>query len=382
MTEQQLIEAGVGKIALSIVYDGCYLQKLSANARIDLGILRDTYFTLDIGRVTKIINKELNVLSYPHVSFGSDPELFVVSKEQEVIPSTAVITSSDVVKPDGFQIELNPLTSTCRQSASSYIYSALFDARAMALKMGYDLSFKVGHIISDEVWSKVDLKMKRFGCNPTLNVHEKNFKRVTGLREKFRAGGGHIHLGFTFNRADAPKIVTMMDILAGNTFVLIDRDPDNIRRRINYGRAGEYRLKSYGIEYRVLSNFWMKKYVLWSMATGLLREAIAIGQKQELVDKLLAKIDLKDVRNAINNNDKELAMKNFMLLREFIIENDIYSTYGLSFINIDAFLNWASQEDPIAELNVNTVDQIMDAWERNGDDYDGMELFLMKRKAT
>ena len=342
------------------------------------------YTNVRIENVKEIITG-VNITDRALVSFGSDPELFVVDSNNVVVPSSTVLDEdTETVKRDGFQIELNPNTSTCRQGAASYINEALRQADAVARSRGMQLSFNVGHVISDTVWGNVSMMMKRFGCNPTQNAHEKNFKRVTGLREKFRAGGGHIHLGFTMPKGvDVNTLVTLMDIMVGNTFVLLDRDPDNARRRKNYGRAGEYRLKSYGLEYRVLSNFWMKKYLLWSTATGLLRNAIGLSRDTVLTNNLLSRIDIKKVRDAINNNDKELAMENFMVFRQFILDNKIIEQHnaGLNFNNIDTFLDWAKQDDPIAELNIDTNEKILKSWARNtGSDNDGLEMFLSLRK--
>jgi hypothetical protein len=48
--------------------------------------------------------------------------------------------------------------------------------------------------------------------------------------------------------------VKQLDWYLGGWSLKHDSDPT---RRTLYGRAGACRLKSYGVEYRVLSNFWM-----------------------------------------------------------------------------------------------------------------------------
>lgn len=385
MTKEATIDAMNGHSDVQMLYNSSMY-----NIKVKNVEFYKDFFTHEYGdfyyQSIGTIDAGITLLERPSVTFGSDPELFVVSKDNEMVPSQAVLDKDTVmVKKDGFQIELNPNSHSCRQSSATYINYALQEAHRLAQAKGYKLSFKVGHIVSDDVWSKVSMMLKRFGCNPTVNAHEKNFKRVTGLRERFRAGGGHIHLGFTLKAtSDVNKLVTLMDIMVGNTFVLLDRDPDNARRRKNYGRAGEYRLKSYGLEYRVLSNFWMKKYVLWSTATGLLRQAIEVFNMPKLADDLLSRVDIKKVRDAINNNDKDLAMENFMAFRQFILDNKIVERYGagLSFNNIDLFLDWAKQDDPIAELNIDTNEKILSSWYRqNAKDNEGLEQFLSSRAA-
>jgi hypothetical protein len=314
------------------------------------------------------------------VTFGSDPEFFFVDKQGRVIPSTKLLSNkTGIVKPDGFQGELNPSSSTCRQSAGHHIGDAIVRAADIAKKAGLQLSLDVGKIITYDIWKDSSTELKRFGCNPTYNAHEAQFKRVTGLREKFRAAGGHIHIATTVAKGDESTLITLMDILGGNTAVLIDRDENNARRRINYGRAGEYRIKSYGVEYRVYSNFWLKHYVLWSMASVLLRDAVAIYRDEALRKDLLSRVDIKKVREAINTNNKELAMETMLVVRDFFIENMIVKPSGLSAHNINTFIAWASEENPMARLRCQTVRESIDNWEHKRVGWaDGFELFLQR----
>lgn len=310
------------------------------------------------------------------MTLGSDPEIFFI-KDDKVLPSSSVVPEGGVNKVirDGFQGELNPSSDGCRQTSGSYIYIALMDAKQLADNVGATLSFKVGHIISEDVWKKTPSDVRRFGCSPTLNVHEKNFKRVTGVREKFRAGGGHIHLGGGTIRGvkNTKRLVSLMDIFAGNTCVLIDRDPDNARRRKNYGRAGEYRVKSYGLEYRVLSNFWLKGYALWSLVTILLRNALAV-EKSGRADEFLSLFDMKKVRKAINNNDFELAKENFEILSKFLKDNKATGN-GLNAVRVDKFYRWATSSNPLGQWD--TTEKVLKDWEdKNHRSGTGFEQFI------
>ena len=315
------------------------------------------------------------------VTFGSDPELFFV-RDGVMIPSTAVIErETDNVARDGFQLELHPRSNTCRQSAASYIKDAITSAKYMADKAGAKISFDVAHVVSDDVWKSSPKELKRFGCNPTENVYEKNQKRVTGMREKFRAGGGHIHIGSLNEREknDLGTIVQLMDIVAGNTLVLLDRDPANITRRKNYGRAGEYRPKPYGVEYRVPSNFWLKHYVLWSLASGLVRNAVILyrnGRAKELIELF----NMSDIRKAINNNDYDLAKKNFDKYAKYLKDNEIIFTSGISMHNVDNFYRWLANKKPLSKLGRLTDQTIYNHWMNlYASGADGFEGFISKQ---
>jgi len=74
---------------------------------------------------------------------------------------------------------------------------------------------------------------------------------------------GHIHIGYSDHNMDLNmRIIQSMDLFLGVPSILLDTDED---RRKMYGKAGEFRHKSYGVEYRVLSNFWLQseEHVEW-----------------------------------------------------------------------------------------------------------------------
>ena len=108
-----------------------------------------------------------------------------------------------------------------------------------------------------------------FSCDPDMNAYTKtqqimNPDNVGNLR----TAGGHVHIGIVFNdhramtMAEKLQIVKLLDVYLGVPSVLLD--PNKIRRRL-YGQAGSFRSKPYGLEYRVLSNFWALRddYINW-----------------------------------------------------------------------------------------------------------------------
>lgn len=312
------------------------------------------------------------------ITLGSDPEFFYLNKGR-VVPSKFVVGNAKYVSEDGFQAELHPATNTCRQVAGNNIYLALAEAKKLAVN-GAEVALSVGVDVDTETFKLLPPNERRFGCSPTVNLYE-NKKRITGVREKFRSGAGHIHLGSSrlksLYESNPVKVIALLDIVCGALCVLIDRDPANITRRKHYGRAGEHRVKSYGLEYRVPSNFWLRSYTLWSMVSGLARNALAYAE-DELGDELMRKINLQDVRKAINNNDKELAMKIAKQYAEFIKENNIMFSTGLNLVNVDKFLEWAATDNPIDALNVPDFRATMRNWENHYIDaaVPGFERFL------
>jgi hypothetical protein len=148
-----------------------------------------------------------------------------------------------------------------------------------------------------------------------------------------RSAGGHIHIGKntpTGTKADKifkktpERLVNMLDIIVGNTCVLLDRSEGNKKRRETYGRAGEYRLPTHGLEYRTLSNFWLKDYALMSFVMSMTRLAVSIvvtsTPKNNIEKEILSKIKIKDITKAINENNFALAQENFSKIQKILTE--------------------------------------------------------------
>lgn len=101
------------------------------------------------------------------------------------------------------------------------------------------------------------------GCNKEWCVYtRKNIPIPSDLmKQSMRTAGGHIHLG----AKDGPLqdqihqsfIIYMLDLFLAVPSLFIDKDLTSAVRRCMYGKAGSYRQKEYGIEYRPLSPFWL-----------------------------------------------------------------------------------------------------------------------------
>ena len=100
-----------------------------------------------------------------------------------------------------------------------------------------------------------------------------------------------------------------MDFFLGLPSLFYD---DDVRRRSMYGKAGCYRPKSYGVEYRTLSYAWLmsKERMAW------VHRATVRGM-QELMSGNFLFEKFGDISNIINTSDKEAAMK---IIREANLE--------------------------------------------------------------
>lgn len=100
------------------------------------------------------------------------------------------------------------------------------------------------------------------GCDPDYNgwTCDENIKPEAD--SFMRTAGGHVHIGGFF--AEDPfspehfetsaRLARVLDETIGVYSLLWDEDDD---RRTMYGQAGAFRPKTYGMEYRTLSNKWI-----------------------------------------------------------------------------------------------------------------------------
>ena len=112
-----------------------------------------------------------------------------------------------------------------------------------------------------------DKRAKEVGCEIEYNAY--NFKPNNDIEEalrntSIRTSGGHLHLsGEKHDAIDDktlyPIFVYMMDLFVAIPSILIEKDYSQRDRRKIFGKAGSYRIKPYGIEYRVLSSWWTSK---------------------------------------------------------------------------------------------------------------------------
>ncbi len=318
---------------------------------------------------------------------GCDPEFFFkkgksIIGAEKIIPKKGLASdynSNSKIIIDGVQAELNPRASNCREILAREIQGCFITlANKLKKTKGIKTDFTQTITISKKALNELAPASRQFGCAPSKNIHNPKSKIAIkdASKYKYRSAGGHIHLG-VHNRFDTiglavdkalktpEKLVPILDIIVGNTCVLIDRDEGNIERRKVYGRAGEFRTPAHGLEYRTLSNFWLKDYRLMSFVMGLARFAVLIvansTPKNNIEKKFISRIRMKDIENAINNNDFELASKNFKRIKGIIkaitpneSKNIQYHHFPLSNQNLNHFeffikkgINHWIEKDPI-----------------------------------
>ena len=154
---------------------------------------------------------------------------------------------------------------------------------------------------------------KLFGCEPDYCVWTRSMNmKPDGVNPNLRSAGGHIHVGYDEpdRQEVAEDIIKAMDLFIGIPSVI--QEPDNDRKQL-YGKAGCFRFKPYGVEYRTISNYYAGDERLTGWVYDNSHAALnAVNDGLKFTDKLSAKI-----QSAINNSNKKIAEN---LIKEFNLQ--------------------------------------------------------------
>ena len=158
-----------------------------------------------------------------------------------------------------------------------------------------------------------------FGCDPDYNAWSMDENNTPYTEDQtFRSCGAHIHVGTTGEDANAfllnfngkMEMIRTMDCLHGVLSTILDSSKEATDRRRLYGKAGAHRCKEYGVEYRVLSNYWLQSPVTVMLMYHLTQDALHIC-REALANNLIEAMGGDEVQSVINEGNREAALKMF-----------------------------------------------------------------------
>lgn len=209
-----------------------------------------------------------------HFTFGCDPEVFIRNDKGKIVPACGLIpgTKEEPFKVEGGSVQVDGVAAEFGiDPASNFdefngrITLVMKQLKDM-LPKGYGLVIDPVATFDPEDFDQLPPEATALGCVPDLNAwtEEANVPPDPLQFMYTRTGAGHIHIGFTENESEDNKqhrlncrdLVRQLDWFLGSYFCEKE-GTEGARRRLMYGQAGAHRIKPYGVEYRVLSNFWL-----------------------------------------------------------------------------------------------------------------------------
>jgi hypothetical protein len=240
-------------------------------------------------------------------TIGADPEVFL---ERNNIPVSSIgkiggtkyepihIQDGIFLQEDNVTVEYN--IPPCKTLEDFIIYNQR--ALDIIAEKANKLDLKVA-IQAAAKMPKEELQDPRawvFGCEPDFNVWkmEENPKPKP---TQWRAAGGHIHIGYECSNLEKIQLTKYLDNTLGAIFSVLD--PDTKRKKM-YGTAGSIRFKPYGIEYRTLSNYWLRHPFLIATVYETVKHGITFIEKGQnpslpLPNKTLEAINKRKVKEIL-----------------------------------------------------------------------------------
>lgn len=244
---------------------------------------------------------------------GADPEVFLIDHTGKHISSIGYINAD---KWNPMQIPDMPKGFTLQEDNVSLEYGIppassgleLWNHINSVMKKSLDylpeLDFSTlsCHVFTEDQMQHPAAHV--FGCEPDFNAWTNDFNPAPQPPHPFmRSAGGHIHVE---TKEDPLDVIKAMDLFLGVPSVLMDKGE---QRKQLYGKAGAHRVKSYGVEYRTLSNFWIFEQRLCEWVWRNTELALSqLGLANDFGER---------IQGSINNNDKAMALE---LVQEFGLE--------------------------------------------------------------
>lgn len=253
---------------------------------------------------------EKNRINIESTTIGADPEVFLYSKkENKHISAVGLIggtkenpkpitSKGHFIQEDGIAAEYNiPPCDNAEDFVNNINFVKNYIEDTIAKPLGLILSKKASAIFTNK---DLDCKQaQEIGCTPDLDSWNLSMNSPSGYTSNLRACGGHVHVGYNdSNEETSIELARAMDLFLGVGSVLLDKDT---QRRSLYGKAGAMRFKSFGMEYRSLSNFWIfdEKLTKWVFENTIL--AVNFVKINGIIT------NPQEIQDCINNCDIELA---------------------------------------------------------------------------
>lgn len=249
---------------------------------------------------------------------GADPEMFVHKVGQGFIsphtffPGTKkdpYPVAAGALQVDGLAAEINVLPATTKEDFVRN-YNDVFEAARTFLEPTMSFARIPAVQFNEDYFKGLPDTMKEVGCDPDYCAWEDGKKNtVPNLPGSVRVAGGHLHLGFGegFNTQDmfyqtvCCDLVKQLDCLIGTWDTSYETDG---RRKNSYGKAGAFRYKSYGLEYRTPSNRWTQNHY----STGLMFDYV-VKAFTDYHNNIRYFDKFPDAREVINESKRDEARK-------------------------------------------------------------------------
>lgn len=245
---------------------------------------------------------------------GCDPEVFV--KQNGIFQSAHALIKGDkrnpqkvhrgAVQVDGMALEFN-IDPAATEGEFLLNVQTVYDCMKAMVPAYEVVATPVAHFDLAYLRAQPPEALE-LGCDPDYNAWTGMANERPDGERPMRTASGHVHVGWTdgenisdinhVNRAQS--VVKQLDFFLGLPSLMYDADKE---RREMYGKSGACRYKSYGVEYRTLSNAWLNSPELIKWVFRTTKRAV-----EQLMDGNCLEARHGDIQEIINTSNRKAAM--------------------------------------------------------------------------
>ena len=260
-------------------------------------------------------------------TIGCDPEFFLKEKTtSKVIAAIGIIpgTKNEPHQMDsgaGLQVDNVAVEFASKPAANgdeliAHLRETFREMIKDYIPENHTLFLSPSAVLDDDQLTDPDAL--RFGCSPSYDAWDLiENPQPHADNPNLRSTGAHIHLGavdgdgndFLLDPMGKVFTVRALDCTLGIVDVLMDSSKEAIARRELYGKMGEHRPTSYGVEYRSLGPWWMSSPQTVMLIDSVAQDALRIV-REGMLDEIVEALGGGDeIRRVINNADRKAAEK-------------------------------------------------------------------------
>jgi hypothetical protein len=211
---------------------------------------------------------------------GGDPEIFLKDTKKgmhvsahDLVPGTKEKphpVKKGAVQHDGLALEINIDPASSASEFAENLETVLQEARQI-LPSHVQMDFSPVVYFDKSYFDSLPAEVKTLGCSPDFSGENGQRNRMPNrisLGPSACTGAGHLCLGWgkDMNTFDLDHFwdCQQMALRLDDYFFMYNKLWDNDdKRSLMYGRQAAFRPKPFGVEYRALSNAWLKYPKLW-----------------------------------------------------------------------------------------------------------------------
>ena len=249
-----------------------------------------------------------------NITLGCDPELFLKDGTGSFVSAHDLIPGSKhsphfvpygAIQPDGVAAEFNTAPA---ENSDEFIHNIGEVIKALE---GQFKSLRPDLIVAITPTATFDRKYfdtlpeiaTALGCTPDFNAYTGEENEPPETSEPFRTGAGHIHVGDggDYRAGDRDHFSQCRDMVKQLDAVLYFSSlvwDDDDKRRSLYGKIGAFRPKSYGVEYRPMSNMFLSQTAIQRFVfdSAVQATSLLLDTKKALYDDPYVKEMVSEVR--------------------------------------------------------------------------------------